>query len=122
MKDIEKSNIQYSSIGLSRPVCLTDKSDDVYHDYLNIMVGYPFDAIKIKWRLDSAATFTEYEACESYTVHGFARCHTLDSKFGGHMEYVIAYRRVDTTVASWWHADKSAKGITSKTSSWEDFK
>jgi hypothetical protein len=38
------------------------------------------------------------------------------------MEYVIAYRRVDTTVPSWWHADKSAKGITSKTSSWENFK
>jgi hypothetical protein len=25
-------------------------------------------------------------------------------------------------VASWWCDDRSAKGITSKTSSWEDFK
>jgi hypothetical protein len=38
------------------------------------------------------------------------------------MEYVIAYRRVDTKVASWWCDDRSVKGITSKTSSWEDFK
>jgi hypothetical protein len=38
------------------------------------------------------------------------------------MEYVIAYRRVDTHVASWWCDDRSTKGITSKTSSWEDFK
>jgi hypothetical protein len=29
---------------------------------------------------------------------------------------------VDTKVASWWCDDRSAKGITSKTSSWEDFK
>jgi hypothetical protein len=86
------------------------------------MVGYPFDATKIQWRLDSAAKFAEYEAWESYMICGFARCRLLDSKFGGHMEYVIAYRRVDTNVASWWRDDRSAKGITSKTSSWEDFK
>jgi hypothetical protein len=55
-------------------------------------------------------------------VHGFARCRQLDSTFGGHMEYVIAYRRVDTHVDSWWCDDRSAKGITSKMSSWKDFK
>jgi hypothetical protein len=55
-------------------------------------------------------------------VRGFARCRTLDSKFGGPMEYVIAYWRVDTNMAIWWHGDRFAKGITSKTSSWEDFK
>jgi hypothetical protein len=55
-------------------------------------------------------------------VRGFARCRTLNSKFGGHMEYVFAYRRVDTNVASWWCDDMSAKGITCKTSNWEDFK
>jgi hypothetical protein len=109
-------------MGLSRPTRVTDKSDDVYHDYLNIVVGYSFDATKIQWRLDSAATFAEYETWEYYMVHGFARCRQLDSTFGGHMEYVIAYRRVDTHVASWWCDDRSAKGITSKTSSWEDFK
>jgi hypothetical protein len=109
-------------MGLSRPTRITDKSDDVYQDYLNIVVGYSFDATKIQWKLDSAAMFVEYETWESYMVHGFTRCRTLDSKFGGHMEYVIAYRRVDTNVASWWRDDRSAKGITSKTSSWEDFK
>jgi hypothetical protein len=86
------------------------------------MVGYSFDATKIQWRLDSAATFAEYETWESYMVCGFARCRMLDSTFGGHIEYVIAYRRVDTKVASWWCDDMSVKGITSKTSNWEDFK
>jgi hypothetical protein len=36
---------------LSRPTRITDKLDDVYHDYLNIVVGYSFDATKIQWRL-----------------------------------------------------------------------
>jgi hypothetical protein len=103
--------------GITKHTRITDKSDDVYHDYLNIMVGYSFDATKIQWRLDSATTFEEYETWESYMVQGFARSHNLDSTFG-HMEYVIAYRRVDTNVASWWHNDKSAKGITCQTFSW----
>jgi hypothetical protein len=34
-------------MGLSKPTRVTDKSDDVYQDYLNIMVGYSFDATKI---------------------------------------------------------------------------
>jgi hypothetical protein len=38
----------YSSMGLSRTTRLTDKSDDVYYDYFNIMVGYQFDATKIQ--------------------------------------------------------------------------
>jgi hypothetical protein len=79
-------------MGSSRPVRLTDKSDDVYQDYLNIVVGYSFDATKIQWKIESATTFVEYETWESHMIHGFARCRTLDSKFGGHMEYVIAYR------------------------------
>jgi hypothetical protein len=80
-------------MGLSRPTRVTDKSDDVYLlVHLNIMVSYSFDATKIQWRLDSAAIFAEYETWESYMVRGFARCHQLDSTFGGHMEYVIAYR------------------------------
>jgi hypothetical protein len=48
-------------MGSSRRTHITDKSDDVYHDYFNIVVGYPFDVTKIQWRLDSAAMFTEYE-------------------------------------------------------------
>jgi hypothetical protein len=59
-------------MGLSRPTRLTNKSDDVYHDYLNIVVVYSFDATNIQWRLDSAATFAEYETWEPYMVHGFA--------------------------------------------------
>jgi hypothetical protein len=105
-----------------RPIRLTDKSDDVYHDYVNMVGGLQFDATTIKWRLDSATTFTEYESWESYMVHGFAQCHKLDSAFGGHIEYVIAYRRVDTKMSSWCHEERSAKGITSETSCWEDFK
>jgi hypothetical protein len=38
---------QYSDMGLSRSTRITDKSDDVYQDYLNIVVGYSFDATKI---------------------------------------------------------------------------
>jgi hypothetical protein len=68
-------------MGLSKPTRITDKSDDAYHDYLNIVVGYSFDATKIQWRLDSAATFAEYETWESYMARGFAKCRTLDSKF-----------------------------------------
>jgi hypothetical protein len=94
----------------------------MYDDYLNIMVGYPIDATKIQWRLYSVATLAEYETWESSMVCDFARCRTLDSKFGGHMEYVIAYPQMDTNVASWWGDNRSTKGITSKTSSWEDFK
>jgi hypothetical protein len=108
-------------MGLSRPTCITDKSDDVYHDYLISWSATHLMQLKFR-RLDSAATFAEYETWESYMVRGFARCHTLDSKFGGHMEFVIAYRRVDTKVASWWCDDRSVNAITSKTSSWEDFK
>jgi hypothetical protein len=67
-------------MGLSRPTRLADKSDDVYHDYLNIVVGCPFDATKIQWSLDSAAMLAEYETWESYMVRGFARCRTLDRR------------------------------------------
>jgi hypothetical protein len=49
-------------MGLSRPVHLTDKANDIYSDYLEILVGLRYDATKIKWRLDSAAKFTEYES------------------------------------------------------------
>jgi hypothetical protein len=45
-----------------------------------------------------------------------------DSAFGGYTKYVIAHRRVDTYVASWWRKESSAKDITSKTSNWEVFK
>jgi hypothetical protein len=66
--------------------------------------------------------FAKNEAWESHIVCGFDRCRTLNSTFGGYREYVIAYRRVDTTVASWWRNDSYAKGITTRTSSWEAFK
>jgi hypothetical protein len=61
-------------MGLSRSTRITDKSDDVYQDYLNIVVGNSFDATKIQWRLYSAAIFAEYDTWESYMVCGFARC------------------------------------------------
>jgi hypothetical protein len=47
-------------MGLSRPVRLTDKANDIYSDYLEILVGLRYDATKIKWRLDNTAKFTEY--------------------------------------------------------------
>jgi hypothetical protein len=36
--------------------------------------------------------------------------------------YVLAHRRVDEKVATWRHEERSAKGITGETSSWEEFK
>jgi hypothetical protein len=49
-------------MGSSRPVHLTDKVDDIYSDYLEILAGFRYDATKIKWSLDSAAKFAEYES------------------------------------------------------------
>jgi hypothetical protein len=86
---------QYSGMSLSRHVRLTDKADDIYSDYLEILVGLRYDATKIKWRLDSAATFAEYESWESHMERGFAQCHARDSMFGGYTEFVLAHRRVD---------------------------
>jgi hypothetical protein len=74
---------------LSRPVHLTDKADDIYSDYLEILAGFRYDATKIKW------SFTEF---------------------------LLAHRRVDTQVVTWWHEERCAKGITVGTSSWEDLK
>jgi hypothetical protein len=54
--------------------------------------------------------------------HGFDRCRTLDHTFGGCVEYVLAHRRVDEKVATWWREERSAKGMTGGTSSWEEFK
>ena len=78
------------------------RSDDVYHDYTSVVVGLALDASNIEWRLESSATYTEFQPWESDMDLGFARCRTLDSTFGGHTEYVLAYRRVDETLASLW--------------------
>ena len=51
---------------------------------------------------------------------GFAKCRSIDSKFGGRTEFALAHRRVDETVASWWKEESTAKGIT--TPSWADLK
>ena len=98
------------------------KSEDIYHDYTTIVVGLALEYTNINWRLACSATYTDFQSWESDMDHGFTRCRTLDRTFGGHIEYVLAYRRVDETVASWWHEEKSVKGITGGTSSWEDFK
>jgi hypothetical protein len=37
-----------------------DKNEDVYYDYLNIVIGLTFDATTIKWRLASSATPEEF--------------------------------------------------------------
>ena len=101
---------------------MVDKSEDVYHDYTTVMVGFKLDPTKIEWRLESSSTYAEYQSWESDMDRGFERCHTLDRTFGGHTEFVLAYRRVDDGVASWWHEERSAKGISGGTSSWKDFK
>ena len=95
----------------SRPVRVIVKSDDVYFDYTTTVVGYALDPATIHWRLESSATYPEFQAWESDMDIGFARCRALDSHFGGHTEYVLAYRRVDETVASWWHEETSVKGL-----------
>jgi hypothetical protein len=107
---------------LSWPIHLTDKADDIYSDYLEILAGFRYDATKIKWSLDSAAKFAEYESWESHMERGFAQCHARDSKFGGFTKFLLAHRRVDTQVVTWWREERSAKGITVGTSSWEDLK
>jgi hypothetical protein len=109
-------------MGLSRPVRLTDKADDIYSDYFKILVGLRYDATKIKWRLDSAAKFAEYESWESHMEHGFAQCRARDSNFGGHTKFLLAHRHVDAQVVTWWCEERCAKGVTLGTSSWEDLK
>ena len=101
---------------------MTEKSDDVYHDYVSIVVGLAYDETKIKWRLDSSAMLIEYSSWESEMERGFARCRILDSHFDGLTALVIAHRRVDSTVSSWWREEMCVKGITWKTSNWEHFK
>ena len=102
-----------------RLVCVMTRSDDVYLDYTTIVISLAIDSANIKWRLESSATYTEFQSWESDMDLGFTRCRTLDSKFGGHTEYVLAYRRVDEILASLWREERSVKGITS---SWENFK
>jgi hypothetical protein len=109
-------------MGSSRPIRLTDKADDIYSDYLEILVGLRYDATKIKWRLDSAAKFIEYESWESHMEHGFAQYRARDSKFGGYTEFVLAHRRVDAQVVTWWRDERYVKGITLGTSNWKDLK
>jgi hypothetical protein len=64
-------------VGSSRPTHLTNNSDDVYHDYVSIVVGFTYDAPNMKWRLDSATTTAEYESWESHMVHAFVRCRAV---------------------------------------------
>jgi hypothetical protein len=33
---------------------------------------------------------------------GFDRCHIYDSEFDGYSGFILAHRRVDVEVASWW--------------------
>src|SRR3954466_13239932 len=91
------------------------KSNDVYHDYLGIVVGMAYDATKVKWRLDSSSSSTEYTSWESHMLSGFARCHTFDSKFNGHTEYILARRRVDAKVTRWWKDARTVYGVIGKT-------
>ena len=95
------------------------RPDDVYHDYTSVVIGLALDAANIEWRLESSATYTEFLSWKSNMDLGFGKCRTLDSTFGGQTEYILAYRRVDETLASLWREERSAKGITS---SWENFK
>jgi hypothetical protein len=90
---------------------MTDKKEDVYYEYLNIVTGSTFDATTIKWRLASSATPEEFQLWESYIDSGFERCKAFDSNFGGHTKFVLAYRHVDEVVASWWREDMIANDI-----------
>lgn len=103
-------------------VCLAKKSDDVYQDYVDIVIGLTYDATTIKWRLKSSATSAEYQTWESDMELGFARCRTLDYRFGGRTEYIIAHRCVDVKVARWWEDARYVYGVIGKTFHWEDFK
>jgi hypothetical protein len=79
------------------------RKEDVYHDYLHIVMGSHFDASTIKWRLASSATPAKFQLWESHIYGGFERCKAFDSTFGDQTEFDIAYRRVDDVLAEWYH-------------------
>ena len=85
--------------------------EDVYYDYTTTVVGYALDSAPVHWRLENSATYSEFQTWESVMDQGFARCREHTSTFGGRLEYVIAYRRVDETVARWWN-DESLRRTT----------
>ena len=95
------------------------KSGDIFNDYLDITKGMAYDASKFTWRLNSCATFEEYQSWEIYMQLGFNRCYTYDSEFDEYSKLVLAHQRMDAVVANWW-SEEIEKGITYAT--WEDFK
>jgi hypothetical protein len=112
----------FGEMGFSATVCKKEKSGDVYFDYTTLMVDFCLDSTKIEWSLDNSATWADYLSWEKDMDHGFDRCRTLNCTFGGRVEYVLAHRRVDEKVATWWRKERSAKGMIGGTSSSEEFK
>ena len=41
------------------------RSDDMYHDYTTVVIGLALDSANIKWRLESSATYIEFQSWES---------------------------------------------------------
>jgi hypothetical protein len=94
------------------------KSGDIFNDYLNFTKRVAFDPSKITWRLHNFETSDEYQSWEFHMQRGFNRCRTYDSEFDGYVGFILAHRRVDVEVASWW-SEKVDKEITYAT--WEDY-
>jgi hypothetical protein len=62
---------------------MADRREDVYHDYLGIVMGSQFDASTLKWKLASFTTPAEFQIWETNMEGGFERCKAFDSAFGG---------------------------------------
>jgi hypothetical protein len=74
----------------SRHVRPDERKEDVYYDYLAIVTGSTFDPTRIKWRLASSVTPTEFQIWETDMDGGFERCKAFDSTFGDQNEFAIA--------------------------------
>ena len=101
---------------------MMERSNDVLTDYRNLWAFKAYDRAQLSWKLDSFATYAEFQIWESDMISGFARCRALRSVFSGYIEYMLASRRVDETVDGWWQNEKHAKGLKDGACNWEIFR
>ena len=111
-----------TEMGSSSPICMMERSNDLFLDYTNIKAGKAYDREQLSWKLESSATYAGFLSWESDMVRGFARCRANSQAFGSYTEYVLASRRVDVTVAGWWRNEKYAKDMRDSECNWEMFR
>ena len=98
---------------------LRKKSSAVFNDYLDLMNGVERHASELSWRLHRLATVEEYQDWETHMEQGFHRCRKYNGKFSGYYAYVLAHRRVDKELDSWWSEAVAREGFSH---TWEDYK